>query len=184
MQATVTDKGQGTVPKAIRDKIGLVPGSRLDLTLMEDGSPRFASFPAERVACSGFSTGRGRRHWKSNRWRKGSPGRGIRGTSPLDRSRYECPGSAPDPRPRSASPESQGPFRFPGGGKTGFSSSPTSSLPSCAGPWKAATDIPVPKSMPPFPPFRSVGPSPPNLPVPWKRPWRSAEPSRPDSRIA
>ena len=38
MQATVTDKGQVTVPKAIRDKIGLVPGSRLDFTLMEDGS--------------------------------------------------------------------------------------------------------------------------------------------------
>ena len=38
MQATVTDKGQGTVLKAIRDKIGLVPGSRLDFTLNEDGS--------------------------------------------------------------------------------------------------------------------------------------------------
>lgn len=38
MQATVTDKGQVTVPKAIRDKIGLVPESRLDFTLNEDGS--------------------------------------------------------------------------------------------------------------------------------------------------
>ncbi len=38
MQSTVTDKGQVTVPKAIRDKIGIVPGSRLDFTLMEDGS--------------------------------------------------------------------------------------------------------------------------------------------------
>jgi len=38
MQATVTDEGQVTVPKEIRDKIGLVPGSRLDFTLNEDGS--------------------------------------------------------------------------------------------------------------------------------------------------
>ena len=38
MQTTVTDKGQVTVPKAIRDKIGIVPGSRLDFSLMEDGS--------------------------------------------------------------------------------------------------------------------------------------------------
>ena len=38
MKATVTDKGQVTVPKAIRDKVGIVPGSRLDFTLMEDGS--------------------------------------------------------------------------------------------------------------------------------------------------
>ena len=38
MLAKVTDKGQVTVPKKIRDKIGIVPGSRLDFALMEDGS--------------------------------------------------------------------------------------------------------------------------------------------------
>ncbi|WP_172600068.1 AbrB/MazE/SpoVT family DNA-binding domain-containing protein [Sulfuricystis multivorans] len=40
MLATVTDKGQVTVPKAIRDRIGIVPGSRLDFELMSDGSLR------------------------------------------------------------------------------------------------------------------------------------------------
>lgn len=40
MLATVTDKGQVTVPKAIRDRIGIVPGSRLDFELMNDGSLR------------------------------------------------------------------------------------------------------------------------------------------------
>jgi AbrB family looped-hinge helix DNA binding protein len=38
MRATVTDKGQVTVPKEIRDKIGIIPGSKLDFELMGDGS--------------------------------------------------------------------------------------------------------------------------------------------------
>ncbi len=40
MLATVTDKGQITVPKEIRDRIGIVPGSKLDFELMDDGSLR------------------------------------------------------------------------------------------------------------------------------------------------
>ena len=37
MLATVTDKGQVTVPKAIRDRTGITPGSRLDFELQADG---------------------------------------------------------------------------------------------------------------------------------------------------
>jgi len=40
MLATVTDKGQVTVPKEIRDKSGIAPGSRLDFELQEDGTLR------------------------------------------------------------------------------------------------------------------------------------------------
>ncbi|EQD27548.1 transcriptional regulator, AbrB family protein [mine drainage metagenome] len=40
MRATVTDKGQVTVPKEIRDRIGIVPGSKLDFELLEDRSLR------------------------------------------------------------------------------------------------------------------------------------------------
>lgn len=37
MLATVTDKGQVTVPKELRDKMGIVPGSKLDFELTEQG---------------------------------------------------------------------------------------------------------------------------------------------------
>jgi AbrB family looped-hinge helix DNA binding protein len=40
MQATVTDKGQVTVPKEIRDQTGIAPGSRLDFELQDDGTLR------------------------------------------------------------------------------------------------------------------------------------------------
>jgi antitoxin PrlF len=35
--ATLTSKGQMTVPKAIRDSLGLKAGDRMTLTLMPDG---------------------------------------------------------------------------------------------------------------------------------------------------
>ena len=38
MLATVTDKGQVTVPKEFRDRTGIAPGSRLDFELREDGT--------------------------------------------------------------------------------------------------------------------------------------------------
>lgn len=40
MLATVTDKGQVTVPKEIRDKTGITPGSRLDFDVQDDGTLR------------------------------------------------------------------------------------------------------------------------------------------------
>ncbi len=40
MLATVTDKGQVTVPKEIRDKTGITPGSRLDFEVQDDGTLR------------------------------------------------------------------------------------------------------------------------------------------------
>lgn len=40
MLATVTDKGQITVPKEIRDQTGIVPGSRLDFEVQGDGTLR------------------------------------------------------------------------------------------------------------------------------------------------
>jgi len=40
MLATVTDKGQVTVPKEIRDRSGIVPGSKLDFEFLGDGTLR------------------------------------------------------------------------------------------------------------------------------------------------
>jgi len=97
------------VPKASRDEIGLVTGSRLDPPRMEEGtlwlqrrlrggSSRF--FPPEPPAGS------------VNRPRKGSPERGIRGTALLNDLDRDVFGSAPDPRPRSKSIENLAPIRF------------------------------------------------------------------------
>ena len=40
MLVTVTDKGQLTVPKAIRDQFGIEPGSKLDFEPQADGTLR------------------------------------------------------------------------------------------------------------------------------------------------
>jgi AbrB family looped-hinge helix DNA binding protein len=40
MLVTVTDKGQLTVPKAIRDQFGIQPGSKLDFEPQADGTLR------------------------------------------------------------------------------------------------------------------------------------------------
>ena len=37
MQATITTKGQVTLPKPIRDKLHLKPGDKIDFTLENDG---------------------------------------------------------------------------------------------------------------------------------------------------
>ncbi|PIQ36579.1 MAG: AbrB family transcriptional regulator [Lysobacterales bacterium CG17_big_fil_post_rev_8_21_14_2_50_64_11] len=40
MLATITSKGQLTLPKEIRDQLGLVAGSKLDFSIEADGSLR------------------------------------------------------------------------------------------------------------------------------------------------
>lgn len=40
MLATVTDKGQVTVPKEIRDRLGITPGTKLDFEVLPDGTLR------------------------------------------------------------------------------------------------------------------------------------------------
>lgn len=40
MATTVTSKGQVTIPKPVRDRLGIGPGSTVEFQLMEDG--RFA----------------------------------------------------------------------------------------------------------------------------------------------
>lgn len=40
MLATVTDKGQVTVPKEIRDRLGIEPGVKLDFQIEPDGTLR------------------------------------------------------------------------------------------------------------------------------------------------
>jgi antitoxin PrlF len=37
MATTVTSKGQVTIPKAVRDRLGIVPGSRVAFELADDG---------------------------------------------------------------------------------------------------------------------------------------------------
>ena len=38
MEATVTSKGQVTLPKALRDKLGIMPGHKLVFYTLSDGS--------------------------------------------------------------------------------------------------------------------------------------------------
>lgn len=40
MQATITSKGQVTVPKMVRDRLHLRPGDRLEFLVDEDGTLR------------------------------------------------------------------------------------------------------------------------------------------------
>ncbi len=46
MQATITSKGQVTVPKPIRDRLHLKPGDRIDFLLDDDDTLRIAPVKA------------------------------------------------------------------------------------------------------------------------------------------
>jgi antitoxin PrlF len=50
MLATLTSKGQVTLPKQIRDKLGLKAGSKLDFELLPDSTVKLR--PANRTALS------------------------------------------------------------------------------------------------------------------------------------
>jgi AbrB family looped-hinge helix DNA binding protein len=39
-QATMTSKGQMTIPKEVRDRLNLKPGDRLDIQVQDDGTAR------------------------------------------------------------------------------------------------------------------------------------------------
>ena len=53
MHATMTSKGQVTVPKPLRDKLGLKPGDGIDF-LLEDGDVRITSVKAPVTALKGM----------------------------------------------------------------------------------------------------------------------------------
>ena len=54
MQATITSKGQVTVPKPIRDKLHLKPGDTIDFVLDEDGDLRVAPVKASVTRLKGM----------------------------------------------------------------------------------------------------------------------------------
>lgn len=63
MATTVTTKGQVTIPKAVRDHLGIKPGSKVDFLRAGDGSivlaPRDGKKPASRFAALKGNAGKG-----------------------------------------------------------------------------------------------------------------------------
>lgn len=57
MSATVTIKGQVTIPKSVRDHLGIVPGSQVDFRRTADG--QIVIEPAEAKPSSRFAQLRG-----------------------------------------------------------------------------------------------------------------------------
>lgn len=52
--ATVSDKGQVTVPKSLRDRLGIRPGSRLEFRLAADGVLQVTVLAKGSAALSGL----------------------------------------------------------------------------------------------------------------------------------
>ncbi len=52
--ATVSDKGQVTLPKPLRDKLGIVPGCRLEFRLGADGVMQVKVLPKGSAALAGL----------------------------------------------------------------------------------------------------------------------------------
>ena len=52
MQATMTSKGQLTVPKAVRDRLGLKPGDKVEFR--QDGAESVTLVPVRRVPLEGL----------------------------------------------------------------------------------------------------------------------------------
>ena len=54
MQATITSKGQVTLPKPIRDRLHLKPGDKIDFMLDDDGCLRVAPVTASVTQLKGM----------------------------------------------------------------------------------------------------------------------------------
>lgn len=52
--ATVSDKGQVTLPKLMRDQLGIVPGTRLELRMGADGTLQAKVLPKGSTALAGL----------------------------------------------------------------------------------------------------------------------------------
>jgi len=59
MATTVTSKGQVTIPKSVRDRLGIVPGSAVDFELAPDGRVVLVNLQHTRPA-SRFAAQQGR----------------------------------------------------------------------------------------------------------------------------
>jgi antitoxin PrlF len=59
MAVTVTRKGQVTIPKPVRDRLGIKPGSKLDFEIAEDGRAFFHKLGKAQVKPSRFERMRG-----------------------------------------------------------------------------------------------------------------------------
>jgi antitoxin PrlF len=59
MAVTVTRKGQVTIPKPVRDRLGIKPGSKLDFEIADDGRTYLRTVGKGRVQPSRFERMRG-----------------------------------------------------------------------------------------------------------------------------
>lgn len=59
MRVTVTRKGQVTIPKPVRDRLGIKPGSKVDFEIAEDGRAFLRRTGKGRVPPSRFDRMRG-----------------------------------------------------------------------------------------------------------------------------
>ena len=59
MAVTVTRKGQVTIPKPVRDRLGIKPGSKLDFEIADDGRAYLRTVGKGRVQPSRFERMRG-----------------------------------------------------------------------------------------------------------------------------
>lgn len=59
MTVTVTRKGQVTIPKQVRDRLGIHPGSRVDFEIAEDGKAFLRRIGKRAVKPSRFERMRG-----------------------------------------------------------------------------------------------------------------------------
>jgi AbrB family looped-hinge helix DNA binding protein len=50
MSTTVTQKGQVTIPKAVRDRLGIVPGTQVEFSLSQDGQVVLSKVDGQRAS--------------------------------------------------------------------------------------------------------------------------------------